>query len=125
MRNIFEKATKEKFRYEFKGLISTEDLWDLSVEDLDTIFKYLNAQKRQISEESLLDKETKADTLLNTKIKIIKYIVDEKLKEAENRLLAKERLEKKNKIMEILASKKDDALQNKSEEELQEMLNSL
>lgn len=41
--NMFEIATKNKYRYPFnKGLITTEDLWNLSLKDLDNIFKVLN-----------------------------------------------------------------------------------
>lgn len=42
--NMFEIALINKFRFPFKGLIATEDLFDLSVEDLDSIFKKLNSQ---------------------------------------------------------------------------------
>lgn len=38
--NIFEKATKEKYRFPFKGQVSVEDLWDLKLQDLDSIRIY-------------------------------------------------------------------------------------
>ena len=41
--NMFEIAARNKFRFPFKGMISTEDLWDLSVENLDNVFKTLNS----------------------------------------------------------------------------------
>lgn len=125
MLNIFENATKNKFRFNYKGLVTVEDLWDLDVIELDNIFKELNASKKQLSEDSLLEIETKADTLVNNKIKIIKYIVETKLAEAEARKTLAERKIKKEKIMEILAAKQDDALANKSTKELQKMLNEL
>ena len=50
--SIFEKATRGKMRFQFKGLVSVEDLWDLSVQDLDKIFKSLNSQKKQIGRAS-------------------------------------------------------------------------
>jgi len=125
MRNIFEKATKEKIRFEYKGTISVEDLWDLSVEELDNIFKSLNTSKKQLSEESLLDAETKQDTLLNTQIKIIKHIVEDKLMEKARRLKAVERKQKKEKIMEILANTADRALEKKSPAALKKMLDDL
>jgi len=125
MRNVFEKATKDKIRFDYKGAASTEDLWDLDVTDLDSIFKGLNANKRQEAEESLLETVSTKDTLVNTQIKIIKHIVEAKLEEKDARLLLAERKEKKQKIMEILAGKQDSALEKKSAKQLQKMLEDL
>lgn len=41
---MFEVAVRNKFRFPFKGVISVEDLWDLSVQQLDGIFKTLKSQ---------------------------------------------------------------------------------
>lgn len=123
--NIFEVAVKNKFRFSFRGLISVEDLFDLNIKDLDLIFKTLNSQLKQVKEESLLETKTKQDKELETKIEIIKYIVKSKLEEENLRLKTKEQKEKKQKVLEILSSKQDESLQNKSIEELQNMLNEL
>lgn len=122
---MFETAVRTKMRFPFKGLISVEDLWDLSVKDLDLIFKTLNSQLKQVKEESLLEIKTEQDKELDTKIEIIKYVVQVKQEEENKRLKAKEQKEKKQKIMEILANKQDQDLQNKSVEELKTMLNDL
>jgi CHASE3 domain sensor protein len=122
---MFESAIRNKFRFPFKGQVSTEDLWDLTVKDLDSIFKTLNAQKKRVSEESLLSIITAEDEELESKIEIIKHIVSVKLAEAEARVLAKEKKEQKQKIMSIIASKKDEALQNKSISELEAILGEL
>ena len=123
--NIFEVAIREKFRFPFKGMISVEDLWDCSVSNLDSIFKTLNSQLKQVKEESLLDTKTQQDKELDMKIEIIKYIVKVKQEEENLRLKSKEQREKKQKIMEILSVKQDTALQNMSEDELKKMLNEL
>jgi len=123
--NIFEATTRNGFRFNFKGMISVEDLWLLNVRDLDSVFKTLNSQLKQVNEESLLDIKTKQDQELDTKIEIVKYIVKVK-QEAENqRLKAKEQKEKKQKIMEILANKEDESYNNMSKEELTKMLSEL
>lgn len=122
---MFEVAVRSKMRFPFKGLVSVEDLWDLSVENLDLIFKALNSLVKQVKEESLLNTKSKEDKELDTKIEIIKYIVGVKLEEDAARLKAREQKEKKQKIMEILASKQDADLQNKSIDELTSMLNEL
>ena len=125
MEKMFEFATRTKMRFPFKGQISAEDLWDLRVEDLDTVFKNLNKQVKQTKEESLLATKTTEDTILDTQIAIVKYIFDVKVQEANARLIEKERKEQKQKIMSILATKQEQELQNKSVEELQKMLNEI
>ena len=120
--NVFEISTREKLRFPYKGSISVEDLWDLSPANLDSVFKSLNAEKKQAETESLLSAKTDADTILDIKLSIVRHIVAVKLAEAEKRAKAKEIKEQKQKIMEIIANKQDAALQNKSVEELQAML---
>ncbi|PIH59048.1 hypothetical protein [Paenibacillus sp. LK1] len=123
--NIFEIATKTKIRFQFKGLISTEDLWDLSVENLDSIFKTLNSQLKQVKEESLLNSKTKEDKELDVKIELVRYIVSTKLAEKEAQFKAKAQKEQKQKIQEILFTKQNQELENKSVKELQAMLGQL
>lgn len=122
---MFEKAVREKIRFPYKGLVSVEDLWDLSVLELDSIYKTLNMKLKAQKEESLLQLKTKEDTTLDLQISIIKHIVEIKFQEAEIKKKDKERKDQKQKILEILASKKDQALQGKSEEELEKMLQEL
>lgn len=123
--NIFEIAAKNKIRFPFKGSVNTEDLWDLSVENLDSIFKTLNSQLKQVKEESLLNTKTKEDKELDVKIEIVKYIVSFKLAEKDAQFKAKAQKEQKQRIQEILHTKQNQELENKSVEELQAMLGEL
>ena len=123
--NLFEIATRGKFRFPFRGMISVEDLWDLSVEDLDIVFKKLNSQLKQSKEESLLGEKTQQDKELDVKINIIKYIVSTKLEEAELRAKTRDNKVKKQQILEILANKQNTELENKSIGELKKMLEDL
>lgn len=125
MEKMFEIATRTKMRFPFRGQISVEDLWDLSVRDLDSIFKTLNAQVKKSQEESLLATKTKEDETLSIQIEIVKHIVKTKLDEAETAKHSKELKEKKQKIMEIIAAKQDESLHNASIEDLQAMLENL
>lgn len=122
---MFEQATRVKVRFPFRGLVSVEDLWDLSVRDLDSVFKVLNSELKRTKEESLLDVKTKEDAELQLKIDIVKHIVEIKLAEDALRLKAKERKEQKQKILEILSAKQDESLQSKSVDELKAMLDEL
>lgn len=120
--NIFEIATRNKYRFSYKGTIGVEDLWDLNVTALDTIFKGLKMQEKQSQEESLLHTKTKEDVELETKIAIVRRIVEVKQQEVANKKAAKEKAEQKKKIMAVLAEKQDAALYEKSEAELAAML---
>ena len=116
--NLFEFATRNKLRFPYKGNISIEDLWDLSVKELDNVFKTLNSEAKQINEESLLATKSKADEILETKIAIVKYIFSVKKEEMAAKLLEKENKEKRQKLLQIKAQKEDEALMNMSLEEL-------
>lgn len=120
--NIFEAATKGKYRFPFKGMISVEDLWDLKLQDLDSVFKSLNKQKKQNDEESLLQVKTAEDQELENKIQIVKYIVKFKQEEIEERLQAKDKKEYNQKLLELIERKQNEELAGKSIEELQAML---
>lgn len=120
--NIFEVATRNKYRFPYKGQISIEDMWDLPVTELDKIFKILNKQVKTAQEESLLKTKTKEDEVLENQIKIVRHIVSVKQEEENNRLKEKERKAQKQRIMEIMADKQDEELKGKSMDELQKML---
>ena len=122
MADLFKVAVKKKYRFNYRGLISVEDLWDLSVEDLDKIFKSLKSQQRNASEESLLQAVSKEDKELNNKIEIIKIIVADKLAASDRAKKAAAQRMQNQRILEIMADKQDAALKEKSVEELQAML---
>ncbi len=124
MADLFKVATKKKYRFNFRGLISVEDLWDLSVEDLDLIYKKLKSQQKAALEESLLQTVSKEDKVLLNKIEIVKTIVADKLVAKEKAQKAAAQKAQKQRILEIMADKQDAALKEKSIEELQAMLTS-
>lgn len=122
---LFIKATREKMRFPYKGQATVEDLWDLSMTELDKIYKTLNAQQKRAQEDSLLDTKSEEDEELAAQIEIVKYIFTVKQEEKKAAETARERKEQKQKIMAILASKQDEALHGKSIEELEKMLDEL
>ena len=123
--NIFEYATRNKVRFNYRGLISAEDLWDLSVTELDKIYKDLNKLVKQSQEESLLVIKTEVDEKLEVMIAIVKHIVEVKLAEQSAKEKAVAKKEQRQKILSIMAKKQDESLENASMEELQKMLDDL
>lgn len=124
-KNLFEIATRNRYRFNYKGVMTVEDLWSLRVEDLDAIFKMLNRQKKTADEDSLLATKSAADTELANKIELVKYIVSVKLAEAAERVSAAEKKAQRDKIMEIVAKKKDKALEDMGIEDLMKKLEEL
>jgi hypothetical protein len=122
---IFEIASRNKFRFSYKGLITVEDLWDLNVRELDDIFRTLNAILRSEKESESLIAPKSISNDLETKVEIIRYIVATKISEAEESEHLLEIKQKKQKIMDLIEKKKEDGLESKTEEELYEMLNNM
>lgn len=120
--NLFESATRSKMRFPFKGMISVEDLWDLSLTNLDSVFKILNAEVKKSEEESLLNTKSKEDEEISNKIEIVKYIVGVKLDEKKKRENAKKNAEMRQRLLEIKAKRQDAALENMSDEDLDKAL---
>lgn len=124
-KNLFEIATRNRYRFNYKGVMTVEDLWSLRVEDLDAIFKMLNRQKKTSDEDSLLATKSAEDQDLANKIDIVRYIVSVKLAEAAERVSAAEKKAQRDKILEIVAKKKDKALEDMGIEDLMKKLEEL
>ena len=111
-KNLFESATRSKMRFPFKGMISVEDLWDLSLTNLDSVFKTLNAEVKKFEEESLLHTKSKEDEEISNKIEIVKYIVNVKLNEKKKRENDIKNAKTRQKLLEIKAKRQNAALDN-------------
>lgn len=126
MQNIFEQATKQKLRFSSRrGSVTTEDLWDMSLEDLDEIAKALNKKVKESSEESFIKKQSTTDKKLSLQLEIMVSIINTKLAEQERRKSAAERKAKRDKILALIAEKQDGALAKKSITSLQAELDKL
>lgn len=62
---------------------------------------------------------------MENKIAIIKYVVNVKQTEAAEKLLEREKKQQKQKIMNLIAKKQDETLENMSQEELLKKLSEL
>lgn len=120
--NLFEIATRDNYQFPFRGMINVIDLWTLSVQNLDNVFKILNAEAKKSEEESLLSVKTKENEELSNKIEIVKHIVGMKLAEQAAREDAKKKKEMKQRLLEIKAKREDAALENMSDADLDKML---
>ena len=119
---LFINATRNNYQFPFRGMINVIDLWDLSLTNLDSVFKTLNAEAKKSEEESLLNTKSKEDEEVSNKIEIVKYIVDVKLDEKKKREDAKKNAEMRQRLLEIKAKRQDAALENMSDEDLDKAL---
>ena len=119
---LFINATRNNYQFPFRGMINVIDLWDLSLTNLDSVFKALNAEVKKSEEESLLNTKSKEDEEISNKIEIVKYIVSVKLDEKKKREDAKKNAEMRQRLLEIKAKRQDAKLENMSDEDLDKAL---
>jgi len=130
---MFEKASRRKLRFStLRGDVSVEDLWDIPLVgrsgfSIDSIAKDVNKFIKNDSEESFVatTRKSKETSDAELKLEILKHVISVRLKEAEDAEKVVERKATKQKILSIIESKKDAALEGKSVDKLEEMLKSL
>lgn len=123
--SIFETASRTKLRFDYRGKISAEDLWDLPLTTLDEIYGVLRSSQKMSTEDSLLRKETKDGRILALKIDLVKHVVATKLQEDEAKKARATAKIQKEKIASIIAKKQDEGLESMSIEELQKQMKDL
>ncbi|WP_149731458.1 hypothetical protein [Methanobrevibacter millerae] len=126
MANVWVECLKNKYRFEFKGLISVEDLFDLKLEDLDSIYRNLKNEEKDLQGDSLLDtaKNPKIGEI-QVKIDVVKAVFDIKQTDIKNTEKAFANKAQKDKILAIIEDKENQELSEKSIEELKEIYSNL
>lgn len=129
---IFEKATREKFRYpSTKGLLTTEQLWELPLTaksgfSLDDVAKTVNAELKAVDTESFVTTEANpAKATLETKLAVVKHVIAVRIAEDQAAKAAAARKLEKEKLLAVLGRKQDAVLENLTEEELLARINNL
>lgn len=123
---MFEKSSRMKLRFDANcGVISTEDLWDLTLGQLNTLAKRLNKEVKALEEEDFLNDLKPEDTILKLKFDLVLHILNTKKEEKRLSLESEEKKARKEKILAIVARKQDLAMESKTEEELLEEISSL
>lgn len=121
--NIFEYAAMNRLRFQYKGSITTEDLYSLSVKALDEIYQGLAAElAAKQGAKSLMAKQDKDTEQLTIKMKIVEYIYGQKIAQTEAAKRAAAQKQQDQVILDLIAKKEQQALEGKSVEELRAML---
>ena len=102
--NLFELATRRKFRFETtRGNLTIEELWDLSIESLDRIAVALHK---------------KVNTSDDLKLEIVLHVINVRVTEASESRDRQLKAERARTIRDELERRKEDAIKTKSDEEL-------
>lgn len=119
----YKEASRQKLRFQTsKGLLSSEQLWDLSLTDLDTLAVSLQESYENSKGKSFLEKRTTKDKTLKLQFDIVLDILQTKAAEVEAAQTERENKEHNQKILELIKEKQDDSLKGKSIKELEKML---
>lgn len=129
--DLFIKAARQGWRYpSVKGLVNTEQLWQLPLQDkksnfdLDSVAKAVNAEVKQQEEESFVT-PAKTDDTIRQKLELVRYVISTKIAERDAETNAKARADERRRILEILDKKANAALEAAPEDELRKRLAAL
>lgn len=120
---MYKEASRRKLRFSTNvGLLSTEQLWDLSLENLDKLAVALEATYDSAKNKSFLVKTEDKNKTVKLQFDIVFDILQTKVEEQEKLRVARETKESNKQIMELIAKKQAGELEGKSIAELTAML---
>lgn len=122
--SIYKEASRRKLRFTtIKGQLSVEQLWQLSVTDLDELAVELEkAYQKSDSSKSFIKVKTSADKTAKLMFDIVLDVLQTKVEEQENSLKAMETKAHNEKILGLIAKKQEASLEGLSIEELEKQL---
>ncbi len=118
---LFAKATKKRLRFKIaKGTVSTEDLWQLGMVELDKLAVRLHKELESQETGSFLNPKKK-DEDLQLQFDVAKYVLDARLEYKQRAEKAQVTRAKNERIDRIIERKRDEELENMSVEELEKL----
>lgn len=119
----FKQASKEKLRISTnKGALSVEQLWDLSIPELDALAVSLEEEHQTSGKKSFVRKTSPKDKTAKLRFDVVLEVLNTKVDDQNAAIAEKERKEHNNKILGIIADKQDESLKGKSIKQLEAML---
>lgn len=120
---MYKEASRVGLRFQTaKGNLTVEQLWTLSLQELDTLAVSLEEQYNNSKGKSFLDKTTTKDKSIKLRFDIVLDIL-KTLMDAEEALKeAREIKEHNSKIIGLIKEKQDEAYKGKSIKELEKLL---
>ena len=137
--NIFEKATRNKIRFpSARGDLTVEQLWDLPLVakptsvhardsvDLDTVARTVNKSLKEVTEESFVNTKPHPDrSKFELQLEVVKHVIGVKQAEEAAAKVKADKAAERELLVEALARKQTDSVNNMSEEEIRARLAAL
>lgn len=116
----YKEASKLKLRFSTnKGMLSVDNLWDLSIPELDDLAISLEEDYKESGKKSFITKRSVKDKTKKLQFDIVLDILNTKVEEEEAARDAKLTKEHNDKIDALIAKKQESALEDKSIAELE------
>jgi len=120
---MYKELSKLKERFQTnRGLLSVEQLWDLSLADLDALAVKLESEYKNSKGKSFLLKKNKKDKTIKLKFDVVLDILTSKIEDAELLSTASENKAHNQKILNLIADKLDENLKELSVNELEKLM---
>lgn len=122
----FKSATRQKLRFNTsKGMLSTEQMWDLGITFLAGIVRNLKKELNKDSDDELAfldDTSAPVDETVELRFNIVKEIYLAKKSERDSIKTEAAKKEHNQKILAEIARRKEESITKVSDEELEKML---
>jgi phosphopantothenoylcysteine synthetase/decarboxylase len=132
MTNLFELASRKKFRFASKkGELTVEQLWDLPLTasnqiDLENVARAANQELKDANEESFVaTSRNPAKVILEQKLELVKHIIVIRLAEQEKAKQKQANAAERKRLIEIRAKKQDQELEGMSKEDIDKRIDEL
>lgn len=127
---LFEIASRQKWRFATsRGELTVENLWDLPLQatgnpSLNSVAVGINSTLKSFADDSFVEpsKASKEQLVLAQKLELVKHIIAVRIAENKARVDAAAKQSEIRKLEEILAQKRETALTNLDEAELEKRL---
>ena len=123
---MYKKAVRSKLRFQTtKGILTVEQLWDLTLVDLAKAAKGLSEILKSTKgndDLSFIDQTEEPNVVAQLQFDIVKDIYKTKQDEANSRKEEREIKAYNQKIIDLISEKKDESLKSLSVEELEKLI---
>lgn len=112
--NVFEWGTRNNVRFQVpeKGLVTIEDLWKINLQKLADLEEELETVLNKSTRHRFKKANSKEQTENQIKYDIVKYILDVRIEEINQREVQAETKQQLQMLLELKAKKQQESLEN-------------